>query len=100
MKKLTGQEKAKVRKYAQKEKALISVGQKEIHKSMVKNIEETFNTREVIKVKVNREDIYDKEITKKIANEIIKEVKCEIVGIIGTTIIIYKYNDKLEEHII
>lgn len=100
MKKLTGQEKAKVRKYAQKEKALINVGQKEIHKSMLKNIEETFNTREVIKVKVNREDIYDKEITKKIANEIIKEVKCEIVGIIGTTIIIYKYNDKLEEHII
>lgn len=90
MKILTSREKALVRKLAQKEKAIFQIGTKAVHQNNIEALEEAFNTREILKVKVNREDIYDKEITEIVATELSEKLNCQIVGIIGTTIIIYK----------
>lgn len=90
MRELTGKEKATVRKVAQKYKAEFQVGAKDIHQGNIDAINEGFNSKEVMKIKVNREDIYDKKIVGEIAQKLEKELKCQIAGIIGTTIIIYK----------
>lgn len=97
MKKLTSKQKAKIRKIAQNKKALFQIGTKELHDNNIRAINEYFNGNEILKIKVNREDIYDKSITKEIANEIKIKINCEIAGIIGTTIICYKENkDRLK----
>lgn len=87
---LTSKEKSYIRKLAQKEKAIFQIGSKEIHEENIAALKEGFNTREMMKVKVNREDIYDKKITKEIAGQLVEQLNCEIAGIIGTTIIIFK----------
>lgn len=98
MKKLISKEKAQVRKYAQNIKALFQIGSEGIHKSNLEAIKEGFNKKEVLKIKVNREDIYNKTITSEVANQLEKEVPCQVAGVIGTTIILYKENDNIDEN--
>lgn len=98
--KLTSKEKAKVRKYAQQIKATFQIGAKELHEKNIMAIKEGFNNKEVLKIKINREDKNDKNITKEIASLLEEKVNVQVAGIIGTTIILYKENANLEEHIV
>ena len=54
-----------------------------------------FNTQELIKIKVNRQDQEDKNIVRTYADELASSLKAEVVYVVGTTIILYKYNAKL-----
>ena len=86
-------------KKAQTEKALFQIGAGELHKGNTKAIEEAFNTREIIKIKVNRSDKSDKKITREIGELLVKKIKgSELISIIGTTIILYKEEEKKQEN--
>ncbi len=97
MRRISSKEKAIVRKYAQKLKPTFQIGAAGFHEEVSDAIREGFNNKEVLKVKVNREDKFDKEIVKEIATKLEKMIPCQVAGVIGTTIIIYKENEKIEE---
>ena len=92
---MTGKERSEIKKIAQKEKALFQIGAGELHDGNIKAIAEAFNTREIIKIKVNREDKSDKKITREIGETLAKKIKgSELIGVIGTTIILYKEEEQ------
>ncbi len=97
MKEITSKEKAVVRKYAQKLKSTFQVGALGIHDLNIEAIREGFNKKEVLKVKVHKENKEDKTIVKEIATSLEKQIPCIVCGVIGNTIILYKENLELEE---
>lgn len=91
---MTSKKRQELRKEAQRLKPIIQIGGNGITDAVIKTIKEAFNTRELLKIKINREDNSDKKIVKDIAKIIENRIKkSEIVYIVGTTIIIYKEND-------
>lgn len=97
MKKISSKEKAYIRKLAQKIKPSFQIGAQGIHNENITAIKEGFNKKEILKIKVNREDKYDKTITKEIASTLEEKLKCTVAGVIGSTIIIYKENQKIDK---
>lgn len=88
---LSSKQRANLKSHAQRMKPLFQVGASELHENNIKAIGETFNTKELIKVKVNRVNKEDKNITNEIAQTLASSVEgLEVVGVIGTTIILYK----------
>lgn len=87
---MDSKKRAVIKKYANRLKPTVIIGAEGLHDNVVTSINNAFNTNEVLKVKVNRVDIEDKNIVREIANEIEKRNNCDIIGVIGTTIIIYK----------
>ena len=57
-------------------------------------IDKALNIHELIKIKFRE----FKDARKDIAIQISKELKCEIIGQVGNTIILYRFNAKLEKH--
>lgn len=96
---LTSKQKALIRKLANKQKVTFQIGIQGIHKKNIEAIKETFNNNEIVKIKVHREDINDREITNSVAIEISKKTEAIICGIIGTTIILYKKHKNSEKRI-
>ncbi len=97
MKQINSKQKAQIRKYAQNIKPTFQIGSSGIHTENINAIIEGFNKKEILKIKVNREDKYDKNIVKEIATVIEKGTGSQVAGVIGTTIIIYKENKKLKK---
>lgn len=98
--KLTGKQKAKLRKLAQSIKPVVQIGNQEVHSKILITIDEAFNTKELIKVKIHRADKTDHKLTKKIATFIGENLKgVEVVGVIGTTVILFKRNKNPEKWI-
>ena len=92
---MNAKQRNELRKQAQREKAIFQIGAGELHDGNIEAIREAFNTREIIKIKVNRQDQYDKKITREIADTLESKIKgSHIIGVIGTTIIIYKKLEK------
>ena len=94
---LNSKQRAMIKKEAQKIKSSFQIGQNELHEGNIEAFKMAFNTKEIIKIKVNRSDNKDKEISEKMANEIASKVQAQKVCVIGTTIILYKKNDKLDD---
>ncbi len=94
---LNSKQRQLLRKQAHQIKAKCQVGQNGLNKEVIKCIDEMFNTEELLKIKINRVDTSDKTIVKEYAQILAQKLKCEIVYILGTTIIIYRYNDKLHQ---
>lgn len=93
--KLTSKQRAFLRAKANGIKPTFQIGALEIHESNIRAIEQTFNNNELIKIKINRQDKTDKEIMQKIADTLDKQINTQTVGIIGTTLILYKeHKDK------
>ncbi len=90
MAKLTSKDRATLKSAAQKIKPTFQIGAAELHENILKALDDTFNTKELVKVKVNRADKSDKEICRTIAEEIESKIDVQVVGIIGTTIILYR----------
>jgi len=91
--KLTSKQKAKIRKEAQTIKPLFQIGAQEVHTNFIEALRESFNNKEIIKIKINRADKTDHKITKEIAGQLAKKIKgAEVAGVVGTTIILFKRN--------
>ncbi len=90
MKKMTSKERATLKSAAQKLKPTFQIGAAELHENVLKGLDDTFNTKELVKVKVNRADKSDKNIVREIANQIEEQINVQVVAVIGTTIILYR----------
>lgn len=87
---LDSKQRAKLKAEANKLKASFQIGAGELHESNIAAIDQTFNTKEIVKVKVNRQDKNDKDITRIFAEELSTKTNSQVVGVIGTTIILYR----------
>lgn len=98
--KLNSKQRAQIKSEANKIKATFQIGAGEIHENNVLAIAQSFNTKEIVKIKVNRQDKTDKNITSEFATELAEKTDSEIVAIIGTTIILYKQHKDKEKRMI
>lgn len=97
MQKLTSKERAFLRKYAHHLKPTVQIGAQGIHKNVLETIRERLRVDELIKIKVHRDDIYDKESLQEHIDQILKEIDIEIVGVIGTTLIVFQEQSDVEK---
>ncbi len=100
MKKLTSKQRAELKSVAQRLKPLFIIGAAEVHENVLKGIDDTFNNKELVKVKVNRVDKTDKTIVRRIADEIEKNIDVQVVAVIGTTIILYRQHQEEDKRIL
>lgn len=96
---ITSKQRAKLRKMANNLRPTFQIGANELHPSNIKAIDQTFNNNELVKIKVNRQEKTDKEITNRIAHQLSEETKSQVVGVIGTTIILYRQHKDKDKRI-
>lgn len=96
---LNSKQRAVLKAEANKLKASFQIGAGELHESNIAAIDQTFNTKEVVKIKVNRQDKNDKTVTRQFADELSAKTNSEVVGVIGTTIILYRQHKDKEKRI-
>lgn len=84
---LTGKQKRYLRAKANQIKAIFQVGKDGINKNMVKQIDETLEKRELIKVSVLQNCFQNKH---DVAEKIADETNANVVQIIGNNIVLYK----------
>lgn len=94
---MTSKQRAFLKSKAHHLNATVQVGAASIHENMINSLNEAFNNRELLKVKVNRIDKSDRNEVKNVANQIQEASDIQVVAIIGTTIILYKEHKDPEQ---
>lgn len=85
------QERAKLRGYGSLLKDLVFIGKEGLTDNVVAQINDNLYAHELIKIKVQKNTPED---IKSLANAIEEACKCEVVAIIGSKILVYKFTDK------
>lgn len=88
---LTGKQKRYLRGEAHHLSAIFQIGKDGLHAKQIVGIDEALEARELIKVKILETCTTPKE---EIAQELKEKTHCEIVQILGRTIILYRAGDK------
>ena len=84
---LTGKEKRALRAEGSLLKPEVWIGKEGVTEGSITNIENTFNTKELVKIKIQDSCPSDK---KEVAEIIHKKTDAELVQIIGRTLLFYK----------
>ena len=92
---MTSKERAKLRAEANGHDPIIQIGKEGVTDAVVAQIEDTFNTRELFKIKIHLESAPDS--TKEIAQKISEATGCDVVQIIGGTIVVFRINLMLRQ---
>lgn len=87
---MTSKERAKLRAEANGLDPIFQIGKEGVTDAVIAQIEDTFNTRELFKIKVHLET--SPEGPKEIAQKISEATGCHIVQVIGGTIVVFKIN--------
>ena len=88
---MTPQERAKLRSLANNLKDLVFIGKEGLTENVIAQINDNLYAHELIKIKAQRN--IPEPITK-IARDICDICKCELVGVIGNKILVFKPTDK------
>ncbi len=87
---MTSKERAKLRAEANGLEPIFQIGKEGITDAVVAQLEDTFNTRELFKIKVHLETA--PESPKELASKIADATKCDIIQVIGGTIVVFRIN--------
>lgn len=87
---MTSKERAKLRAEANGLDPIFQIGKEGITESVVAQLEDTFNTRELFKIKVHLETA--PESPKELAVKIAEATGCDIIQVIGGTIVVFRIN--------
>ncbi len=87
---MTSKERAKLRAEANGLDPIFQIGKEGVTDAVIAQIEDTFNTRELFKIKVHLET--SPEGPKEIAQKISEATGCHIVQVIGGTIVVFRIN--------
>ena len=92
---ITSKERAKLRSIVSLESAICIIGKDGLSEKCLESIDEALKAREVVKINVLPACEID---AKTLANTIVENLECELIGVIGKKIIIYKFNKKNKKH--
>lgn len=87
---MTSKERARLRAEANTLDPIFQIGKEGITDTVVAQLEDTFNTRELFKIKVHLESA--PETPKELATKIAEATGCDIVQVIGGTIVVFRIN--------
>lgn len=87
---MTSKERANLRAEANGLDPIFQIGKEGITDSVIAQLEDTFNTRELFKIKVHLESA--PESPKELATKIAEATGCDIVQVIGGTIVVFRIN--------
>lgn len=87
---MTSKERAKLRAEANSLDPIFQIGKEGITDAVVAQLEDTFNTRELFKIKVHLETA--PETPKELATKIAEATGCDIIQVIGGTIVVFRIN--------
>jgi RNA-binding protein len=87
---MTSKERAKLRAEANGLDPIFQIGKEGITDAVVAQLEDTFNTRELFKIKVHLETA--PESPKELAAKIAEATGCDIIQVIGGTIVVFRIN--------
>ena len=92
---MTSKERAKLRAEANGLDPIFQIGKEGVTDAVVAQIEDTFNTRELFKIKIHLESA--PESPKEIAQKISEATGCDVVQVIGGTIVVFRINLMLRQ---
>ncbi|MGN0526368.1 MAG: YhbY family RNA-binding protein [Acutalibacteraceae bacterium] len=92
---MTSKERAKLRAEANGLDPIFQIGKEGVTESVAAQLNDTFNTRELFKIKVHLET--SPEGPKEIAEKVAEATGCQVVQVIGGTIVVFKINPKLRQ---
>lgn len=92
---LSSKQRAQLRTEANGLDPIFQIGKEGVTESVIAQIEDTFNTRELFKVKVHLET--SPETPKEIASKIAEATRCDIVQVVGGTIVLFRINLMLRQ---
>lgn len=87
---MTSKERAKLRAEANGLDPIFQIGKEGVTEAVIAQIEDTFNTRELFKIKVHLETA--PETPKEMAQKLAEATGCDIVQVIGGTIVVFRIN--------
>lgn len=87
---MTSKERAALRAQANGLDPIFQIGKDGITDAVVSQLEDTFNTRELFKIKVHLETA--PETPKELAQKIAEATGCDIIQVIGGTIVVFRIN--------
>ncbi len=87
---MTSKERAKLRAEANGLDPIFQIGKEGITDAVIAQLEDTFNTRELFKIKVHLET--SPESPKELAEKIAEATGCDIIQVIGGTIVVFRIN--------
>lgn len=87
---MTSKERAKLRAEANSLDPIFQIGKEGITDAVISQIEDTFNTRELFKIKVHLETA--PETPKEMAVKIAEATGCDVIQVIGGTIVVFRIN--------
>ena len=90
---LNGKNKKILRGKAHSLKPVVQIGKNGLSKTVLSQINESLEVHELVKIKL----VDFKDERKEIASEIEKALKCDVCGIIGNTIIIFRQHEDPEK---
>ena len=86
---LTSKQRAFLRKKAHKLDPIVRIGKDGFTVNIITSVVDAIDSRELIKVKI----LQNSEVNKtEVAEELARKSNCELVGVIGKVIILYKVN--------
>ena len=94
---ITSKNRAMLKRIIASQSAVYQIGKDGLNEQNLKGILEALNAREVIKINVLQNC---DELPKELANNICEKLSCELVGVIGRKIIVYKLNPKNKNHVL
>lgn len=87
---MTSKERAALRAQANALDPIFQIGKDGITDAVIAQLEDTFNTRELFKIKVHLETA--PEAPKELAQKIAEATGCDIIQVIGGTIVVFRIN--------
>lgn len=92
---MTSKERARLRGLANTMEPLFQIGKGGIGEALIKQTDDALKARELIKLRVLLETSPEK--PKETAIELAEKTSSEVVGVIGGSIILYRYNKELHK---
>ncbi len=97
---ISNKNKQQLKKIAHSSEVLkINIGKELLNNQVIQSILNAFNTRELIKISFLRSAVESGD-KNTIILDLTSALKCDVVQIIGNTVLIYKPNPKLKDHIV
>ena len=87
---MTSKERARLRAEANGLDPIFQIGKEGVTDAVIAQIEDTFNTRELFKIKVHLETA--PETPKEMAQMLSEATGCDIIQVIGGTIVVFRIN--------